>query len=302
MAVRLSVVIVSFNTAELLRGCLASVFAGPAQTGFEVIVVDNASTDRTRKLLREDFPAVRTILNDENRRWAGGNNLGAAAATGEYLLFLNSDTVLRPGALEGFVRFFDGHPGAAIAGCRLLNPDGSLQRSCRSFPGVFNLFAEASFLYLAFPRSELFGRYHMTGFGHDAVREVDMVTGAAIAVRREVFNAVGPFDEDFHFYGEETDYCYRAKLLGHRTFFFPKSEIVHLSGGSPQPREAYFVNLHDGLRRFLVKHHRGPRLAAMLALHWLAEAVRVPVYFAKGLLTADAALMRKSLYYLKLLF
>lgn len=301
MAVRLSVVIVSYNTADLLDDCLSSVFTGQEGTDFEVIVVDNASTDGTRGLLATRYPAVRTILNDGNRRWAGGNNQGAAAAVGEYLLFLNSDTVLRPGALEGFVRFFDGRPDASIAGCRLLNPDGSLQRSCRSFPGILNLFSEASFLYLLFPRSALFGRFHMTNFEHDEIREVDMVTGAAIAVRRSDFTAIGPFDESFHFYGEETDYCYRAKLLGRRTFFFPWSEIVHLVGGSPLPRQRYFENLHAGVRRFLVKHHRGPRLAAMIALQWLGEAVRVPVYFAAGILTGDAGLLRKSLYYLKLL-
>jgi GT2 family glycosyltransferase len=302
MAVRLSVVIVSFNTEDLLRECLSSILAPAAPAEFEVIVVDNASTDGTRKLLRDEFPAVRTILNDDNRRWAGGNNIGASAAAGDILLFLNSDTVVKPGALEGFIRFFDGRPEAAIAGCRLLNPDGSLQRSCRSLPGVFNLFSEASFLYLAFPGSDLFGRFHMTNFAHDEVREVDMVTGAAIAVRRDDFAAIGPFDEEFHFYGEETDYCFRAKRLGRRVYFFPDSEIVHLGGGSPQHRQRHFENLHEGLRRFLRKHHHGPELAAMIALQWLGEAVRVPVYFLKGLLTGDGALLRKSLYYLKLLF
>jgi hypothetical protein len=301
MAVRLSVVIVSYNTEALLRNCLGSIVP-QAGTEAEVIVVDNASTDGSRTMLAKEFPSVRTILNGSNMMWAGGNNQGASAATGDLLLFLNSDTEAKDGALGAFIRFFDEHPEASIAGCRLLNPDGTLQRSCRGFPGPLNLFSEAFFLYLAFPRSDLFGSYHMTGFAHDAVRDVDMVTGAAIAVRRRAFDEIGPFDEGFHFYGEETDYCFRAKSLGHRTLFFPGAVIVHHGGGSPQPRRSYFENLHHGLRRFLVKHHRGPRLAAMIALQWTGTAVRVPVYFLQGLLTGDRGLLRKSLYYLELLF
>jgi GT2 family glycosyltransferase len=301
MAARLSVVIVSYNTEGLLRSCLASI-SGQKGADFEVIVVDNASTDGTRRMLEVEFPAVKTILNDRNARWAGGNNQGAAASSGDIILFLNSDTVVRDNALARFVAFFDAHADAAIAGCRLLNPDGSLQRSCRGFPTVVNLFSEASFLYLAFPRSDIFGAYYVTNFGYDALREVDMVAGAAFAVRADAFREVGPFDENFHFYSEETDYCYRARALGRRTFFFPDAVIVHYGGGSPQTRQAYYENLYAGLRRYLLKHHRGFPLAAMIALQWAGAALRVPVYFVQGVLKPDRDLLRKSLYYLKLLF
>jgi GT2 family glycosyltransferase len=296
----LSIVVVNWNAGPALDACLASV-AADGLDGREVIVVDNASTDGTRTMLAAEFPGIRTILNDENKRWAGGNNQGAAAAVGEYLLFLNSDTEAVADAPRAFLRFLVEHPGASIAGCRLLNTDGTLQRSARSFPGMLNLFFEAFFLDQAFPRSRIFGRYKMTFFDHDEVREVDWVSGAAIAVRKDAFAAVGPFDEDFHFYGEETDYCFRAKALGHRTMFFPDAVIVHHGGGSPLPRQDYFENLYLGLRRFLVKHHHGSRLAAMITLQWTGTAVRVPVYFLRGLLTVDRDLFRKSLYYLKLL-
>jgi GT2 family glycosyltransferase len=302
VSVRLSVVIVSYNTRELLRRCLDSIFAPPPETETEVIVVDNASTDGTREMLAGNFPRVKTIFNDDNRRWAGGNNQGARAATGEYLLFLNSDTEVRGGALDAFVGFMDAHPHAALAGCRLHNPDGSLQRSCRSFPGVINLFSESFFLYQVFPRSALFGRYHMTNFAHDAVREVDVVTGAALMVRKDVCDRVGPFDEDFHFYGEETDYCRRATSLGFKTFFYPGAVIIHYGGGSPQPRQTYHRNLYRGFRQYLVKHHGGVALATMIVLQWTGVALRVPVYFLQGVFTADPDLFRKSLYYLKLLF
>lgn len=302
MSVRLSVVIVSYNTRDLLGDCIDALFGAPSPVEFEVIVVDNGSTDGTREMLRDRFPGVLTILNDVNRRWAGGNNQGAAAASGEYVLFLNSDTVPVEGALASFVRFMDGHPEAALAGCRLHNPDGTLQRSCRSFPGILNLFSESFFLYRIFPGTRTFGSYHMTHFAHDEIRRVDMVTGAALMVRKAVFAEVGPFDEDFHFYGEETDYCYRASERGHRTFFFPGAVIVHHGGGSPQARQSYHENLYAGLRRFLVKHHSGFPLTVMICLQWAGAAVRVPVYFLQGVLTFNPGLFRKSLYYLKLLF
>lgn len=302
MAVRLSVVIVSFNTEGLLRDCLSSIFASPARAELEVIVVDNASTDGTRKLLKEEFPAVRTILNDDNRRWAGGNNQAASSATGEYLLFLNSDTVVSPGALDAWVEFLDSKPEVSVSGCRLLNPDGSLQRSCRSFPTIVNMFAESFFLYLVFPRSPVLGGFHMTHFDHDTVREVDMVTGAALMVRRRAFERIGPFDESFHFYGEETDFCYRARLLGYRTWFFPGAQITHLVGGSPLHRRRYHENLFDGVRQYLRKHHRGPELWAMLLLQRVGVALRIPVYFLKGIVTVDRSLLSKSVYYGRLLF
>jgi GT2 family glycosyltransferase len=302
MGAQLSVIVVSYNTKDLLRDCLDSIYAPPVHTEFEVIVVDNASTDGTAEMLSVDYPRIVVIRNAENKRWAGANNQGAAAARGGYLFFLNSDTVLQPGALDAFVGFMDARPEAALAGCRLHNPDGTLQRSCRGFPGVLNLASESFFLYLAFPRSPVFGKYHMTNFNHDVVREVDMVTGAALMVRRDVFADLGPFDEGFHFYAEETDYCRRAMERGYRTFFFPGAVIVHRGGGSPQPRQSYYENLYRGLRRYLVKHHHGVPLATMIALQWAGTALRVPVYFLKGLFSGDAHLFRKSLYYLKLLF
>jgi GT2 family glycosyltransferase len=302
VSVRLSIVIVSYNTRDLLRECLESIFDYPVRSEFEVIVVDNGSTDGTIEMCAGKYPRVVMIQNEENRRWSGANNQGASAASGEYLFFLNSDTVVREGAIDAFVHFMDDYPEAALAGCRLHNADGTLQRSCRGFPGLLNLFSEAFFLYRLFPLSGIFGRYHMTNFAHDTVREVDMVTGAALMVRRPVYSGVGPFDESFHFYGEETDYCYRARARGHRTFFFPGAVIVHHGGGSPQPQQSYFDNLFNGLRHFLVKHHRGIPLSAMLAMHWVGAALRVPVYFLQGLFTGNAALFRKSLCYLKLLF
>jgi GT2 family glycosyltransferase len=299
---RLSVVIVSYNTRALLGKCLDSLLADPAGRDTEVIVVDNGSTDGSADMLREHYPGVTAILNTVNRRWAGGNNQGAAVAGGTYLLFLNSDTLIVGDALGAFIGFMEGHPEAAIAGCRLLNTDGTLQRSCRGFPDLTNLFSEAFFLYEIFPRSPIFGRFYMTTFDHESVREVEMVTGAALMVRADVFREVGGFDEDYHFYGEETDFCYRALRLGHRTFFFPGAEIVHHGGASQARRLPYYRNHVDGIVRFLKKYYSGPRLAAAMVIKFAGVALRVPVYFLLGCVTANPGLLRKSIYYLRILF
>lgn len=298
----LSIIIPSYNTKDILRDCLESIHRETHDTPYEIIVVDNDSEDGTRDMLREEFPRIRTILNDVNRRWSGANNQGVGISRGEFLLFLNSDTLIEPGALDAFVRYMRDNPGTGIAGCRLLNPDRTLQPSCRGFPTMANIFFESFFLCKLFPRSRIFGEYHMSYFSHEEERDVKSLMGAALMVRRNVMEKVGEFDESFDFYGEETDFCYRAAAEGVRVRFFPGAEIVHLGSASPQLMEVHFERIHRGQIHFLKKHHSGYRLYLMIFLKSAGVFLRVPVYFFTGILTGDGSLIRKSLYYLKVLF
>lgn len=241
MSVDFSVIVVSWNTRELLRQCLQSIVdepgieivaagaqsSGAARLAAEMIVVDNASDDGSGQMVQADFPQARLIANRHNAGFAAANNQAIAQARGRVLLLLNPDAYLLPGALAGLARFLRDHPEAAAAGPNVLNPDGSWQAAAFRFATLWDLFCEALFLSVLWPRSPLFARKELGGFDRDAVREVDWVQGCALAVRRDVWDAVGPFDEGYWMYVEELDWCRRAKNMGYRIFFTPDAQVVH---------------------------------------------------------------------------
>jgi hypothetical protein len=241
LLVDVSVVVVSWNTRELLRQCLQSIAdepgveivaagaqpRGAGSLAAEIIVVDNASDDGSVQMVQAEFPQAYVIANHHNAGFAAANNQAMAQARGRVLFLLNPDAYLLPGALTGLVRFLCGHPEAAVAGPNVLNPDGSWQAAAFRFATLWDLFCEAVFLSVLWPRSPLFARKDLGGFQRDAVREVDWVQGCALAVRREVWDAVGPFDEGYWMYVEELDWCRRAKGMGYRIFFTPDAQVAH---------------------------------------------------------------------------
>jgi hypothetical protein len=262
-----------------------------------VIVVDNASTDGSRKMLEQEFPQVKRINNSENRGFAAANNQGIVKAAGKYVLLLNSDTVILNDALQKTADFMEQHPKAAIVGCKLLNPDRTLQPSCRSFPSVWNIFTESFFLYKLFKRNKLFGQYYMSHFDHNALREVDVVMGAFMLIRREVFEKIGLLDEDYFMYAEETDFCYRAHRAGFKTFFCPEAAIIHIGGGSTIDSRKLFEQLHSTSLLFLKKHFTGIRLWAAVSLKNLGVVIRIITYFLMGILSLNVRTIKKALYY-----
>src|ERR671923_112826 len=249
-----SVVVVSYNARDQLERCLTAVAGGAA----EVIVVDNASTDGSAELVRKRFPAVRLIELPENRGFGAGNNEGMRAASGRYFLLLNSDAWPVGDAVERLVAFADEHPDVAVVGPRLLNPDGSLQRSVRGFPTPWRLATEYFFLRKLAPRTQAFNALYGGGFDHRSARDADWLYGACLLVRREAAGSVGLFDEDFFLFSEETDWCYRFRAAGWRVVFEPAAEFAHVGGASHGGR-MYVENLRGQLR-FLAKH-RGPEAA-----------------------------------------
>jgi hypothetical protein len=239
-----SVIVVSWNTRDLLRQCLRSivaepgvrvvmsgaavdVLASPGALAVEIIVVDNASDDGSAPMVQTEFPQVHLIANRHNAGFAAANNQAIAQARGQVLFLLNPDAYLLPGALAGLARFLAEHPEAAAVGPNVLNPDGSWQAAAFRFATLWDLFCEAVFLSVLWPRSPIFARKELGGFHRDAVREVDWVQGCALALRRPVWDAVGPFDEGYWMYVEELDWCRRAKGMGYRIFFTPDAQVVH---------------------------------------------------------------------------
>jgi GT2 family glycosyltransferase len=244
-------VVVTYDALPWIERCLESVRGTPA------VVVDNGSSDGTVAFVRERFPDVR-VVESENRGLGAGWNLGIRETDSRYVLLLNADAWLVGDALERLVAFADSEPRAAVVGPRLLDPDGTLQRSVRGVPTLWRLATEYLFLRKLAPRSTLLNAFYGGGFEHDETREVEVVMGACMLVRRDAIVEVGGLDEDFFLFSEETDWCHRFREAGWTVVFFPGAECVHVRGASHGGR-LYRENLRGHLR-FLAKH-RGLRYA-----------------------------------------
>jgi GT2 family glycosyltransferase len=259
-----SIIIVSWNTQGILRDCLQSVYAQTKGIQFEVIVVDNASGDGSADMVRREFPQAVLVANRDNRGFAAGNNQGIDMAQGRYVLLLNSDTVVLDGAIDKSVAFADAHPRAAVVGCRVLNADRTLQRSCFMYPSPLNLFLLATYLDRVFPRSRFFGRDRMTWWDGNDSRPVEVVCGCYMLVRREAINQVGKLDESYFMYCEETDWCYRFARAGWQVLFTPDGQIVHLGGSSSERmRLPMRLQMRASILLFIRKHQS--RLSYILA-------------------------------------
>jgi hypothetical protein len=271
-----SIVIVSFNTREYLERCLDAVAGGV----HEVVVVDNASEDGSPALVRERFPSVRLIELPENLGFGAANNVGMDAAAGELFLLLNSDAWPVGDAIEELAVFVADRPRVGVVGPRLQNLDGSLQRSVRGWPTTWRLATEYLFLRRLGRRTRAFNAFYGAGFDHESERQVEVVKGAVMLVRRGAYEATGGFDRDFFMYGEEMDLCYRAARAGWEVVFDPDAEFVHVGGASTGARwgerPAFGPMRREQLRghlRFIAKH-QGPR-SAERARRLLAASFRL---------------------------
>jgi GT2 family glycosyltransferase len=246
-----SVVIVTYNALPWLEQSLAGV------AGHETVVVDHGSTDGTLALVRDHFPAVR-LVEQENRGLAAGWNRGIAETTGAYVLILNADAWPLGDAIARLAAFADAHPKAAVVGPRLRHPDGRLQPSVRGFPTPWRLATEYLFLRKLAPRSRALNAFYASGFDHASVREADFVMGAVMLVRRAAIDEVGPLDEDFFLFSEETDWCYRFRRAGWQVLFTPDAEFTHVYGAVHGGR-IFRENVRGNIR-FIAKH-QGERAA-----------------------------------------
>jgi GT2 family glycosyltransferase len=245
-------VTVTLNGLPWIERCLESL------SGLDVIVVDHGSTDGTMELVRERFPEVR-LIEQENNGYGAGLNTGFRASSPRYWLVINSDAWVVVDAVDRLVAFADAHPDAAVVAPRLRNPDGSLQRSVRGFPTLWRLATEYFFLRKLAPRSHALNAFYAGDFDHGSARAVDWVMGSCFLVRRAAADQVGLFDEDFFLFSEETDWLYRFHEAGWSVWFTPDAEAVHVGGATHGGR--MFVENVRGHVRWFAKHH-GPREAA----------------------------------------
>jgi N-acetylglucosaminyl-diphospho-decaprenol L-rhamnosyltransferase len=247
-----SVVVVTYNAGGHVERCLESVVGGP----HDVIVVDNASTDGTKELVRERFPSVRLIELPENIGFGAANNAGMEAADGDYYLLLNSDAQPVGDGIDRLVAFAEATPGVGVAGPRLLSPDGRVQKSVRGFPTLWRLATEYFFLRKLAPGSRLLNDFYGAGFNYRVRREAEFLMGAVLLLRREAVEEVGGFDPSFFMFSEEVDLCYRLRAAGWAVEFTPEAEFVHLGGASTVPAwDRMFREQLRGHLRFFAKHH-----------------------------------------------
>lgn len=252
---KLSIIVVSWNTCDLLRNCLQSVeraLISFPDGSVETLVVDNCSQDQSVSMARQEFPQVRVIENVENVGFARANNQAFRVASGDYVLLLNPDTVVDQDALRILVDFADAHPMVGIVGTRLLNPDGTLQPSCYPFPTL----SRESWRLFHLDRLVAYGTYAMHYWPLDQSRPVDVVQGAALLLRRTAVDGAHLLDEDYFIYTEEVDLCRRVRQAGWQIHWLPQSKVIHYGGQSTrQVAREMFLRLYESKVLYFRKHY-----------------------------------------------
>jgi len=228
--VNLSIIIVNWNTRNLLEKCLISIYEKPQNFDFEVFVVDNASSDKSVEMVKTGFPQVKLIANKENTGFAKANNQAIKQAQGEFVLLLNPDTEILNDSLEKTVSFMRSHAEVGIAGCRILNSDHSVQPSVRKFPDLWSQIIILLKLHRLFPK--LISHYLISDFDYSKTQEVEQVMGAFFMIRKEIFKKIGLLDENFYIWFEEVDFCKRVKDHGEKNYYLSDAEIIHHQGQS----------------------------------------------------------------------
>lgn len=275
---KLSIIIVSYNTKKLLADCINSIESSLQKLKYEIIVVDNCSSDGSVDLLKSQFQKVKIIENNYNAGFAKANNQGLLVCSGDYILLLNSDTLVLGDALSTLVEFMDMHTETAICGPRLLNSDMTLQLPCRrGFPRLINSISHFSGLSRVFPKSSVLGSYLMTYMDSSIDHEVDAVSGACLLVRREILSTIGGLlDEAFFMHFEDIDLCFRAKKSGYKVYYVHNAEVIHLKGQSSKLRsEGVTRNFFDSALIYFKKNYKDENPAAYIAIKLMVIVMKL---------------------------
>ncbi len=281
-----SIVIVNWNTRDILRDCLKSI-AHETQLPHEVIVVDNASNDGSADLVRDEFPGVRLIANDTNRGFAAANNQGLRIAQGQTLLLLNPDTIILDGAIDTMVGWLEQHPDVGCVGCQVLEDEHTIQRTCFADPGPTNLALIEFGLHRLSPQGRFLGHAEYGDWDRKSERKVDVVSGMFMLVPRHVFEVVGLLDEAFFVYSEEADWCRRIRDAGWDCVFAPVARILHLEGGSKstvQIKSRMYVQKQKSKTIYARKHYGRYGELVARAIFISSAALRGAVFGLMGLL------------------
>lgn len=269
--------IVNWNTKKLLQDLLDSIYADDTLNApFEVVVVDNGSTDGSASMIENRYKEARLIKNRKNAGFTVACNQIMRDMKGGLLLLVNTDVVIFPGTISQMVEFMKAHPETGACGCKLLNADGTLQLSAVNFHSLKTILFEQLGLDRLFPRSRVFGARSLSYWDHSQVREVGYVSGAFMMIRRAAIEDVGEFDEDFFLYVQEADWCYRASNRGWRIYYFPEVQVIHYGGVSTEPvRREMSWQLHKERLIFFQKHNGRLRAIGLLFVMLGITALRM---------------------------
>jgi len=252
---KVSIIIVNYRVPKLLRACLQSI-RDQVKAECEVIVTDNASGDGSVEMVREEFPWVHLIANPSNDGFAAGNNLALPHATGEYVFYLNPDAEVIADAVDVLVKYLDTHPDVGLVAPRLINTDGSLQKSVHRYYSFWDTLIDNRLFPYLFKNSKRLKSYNYAFWPHDEEREIDWAKGAALMVRRAILSELGAFDEQFWIYGEEIDLCYRIQKASWKIVFYPHAVIRHHEKqSSRQHSTVMFIQNYKSLYLFIRKHY-----------------------------------------------
>jgi O-antigen biosynthesis protein len=307
---QLSVIIVNYNVKYFLEQCLCSVIKACKNLAAEIIVVDNNSTDGSRELLVAKFPSVNFIWNKENTGFAKANNQALAKAKGEYILFLNPDTIVPEDCFEKCIQFFASHTQAGALGIRMIDGTGKfLKESKRAFPSPLTSLYKLSGLTKLFPRSKTFAQYHLGHLPENENHQVDVLAGAYMMVPKNILDKTGSFDETFFMYGEDVDLSYRIQKAGYKNYYFAESTIIHFKGESTKKGSLNYVRMfYTAMSLFVKKHYSGSRASVFnfliqVAIFLRASLAVIGKFLQRiGLLVLDAAIIFTSFWVVKYLW
>ncbi len=255
-SVDISVVIVGWNAKRYVDLCLESLSKAPPRRSMEVFVVDNASTDDSVEMIEAKYPWVKLIKSSENLGFAKGNNVAIRQCQGRYIALVNPDVIVFPGCLDALADFLDENPRVGNVGPRVFDPDMSMQSTCRRFPTLWNNFCSATRLESLFKGNRFFAGEHMFYFPHDRTLAVDVIVGCFSMIRRKTFDEVGLLDEDLFMYGDDVDWCRRARNAGWEVMFYPGGQAIHDRGKTTAPYPVRFaVAQQRSVLHYWKKHH-----------------------------------------------
>jgi GT2 family glycosyltransferase len=299
----LSIIIVNYNVKEFLQNLLHSISKSSGHIKLEIIIVDNASNDGSVEFISNNYPEVILIANQKNLGFSKANNIGLNLAKGKYILLLNPDTLVSEDTIEKMINFFELNPMVGLAGCKILNPDGTLQLACRrSFPGPWTSFCKVTGLSNLFPKSKLFARYNLTYLDPGQTYEVDAISGSFMMFRKDVYERIGGLDEKFFMYGEDLDFCYRVQKSGLKVYYVHSTQIIHYKGESTKKSGLDETKIfYNAMHLFVKKHLSGSFLVGII----LQSAIifrKLFAFLAKRKLSLFAILLDFIFYDLTILF